>query len=155
KPAGVDAYRLDVLATDMFGLADHLGGKVFQVVGHDWGAAVAWRMAELDPDRLRRMVAINAPHAALWLSAMREDPAQRRKSAYVRFFRLPWLPELLLKRGRHGVLARAFASSRRQEAFGADVLEAYRAAWGQSGALTGMLNWYRALFRQELRLPRP
>jgi len=71
KPEGADAYRLSVAAADIFGLASVLGRERFHVVGHDWGAAVVWTMAGLDPKRLMSVTMIQAPHPAVWLTAMR------------------------------------------------------------------------------------
>jgi pimeloyl-ACP methyl ester carboxylesterase len=153
KPRGVDAYRLDRLADDIFDLADALGGEAFQVVGHDWGASVAWWMATRRPARLRRMVALSAPHPAVWRRAMAEDRAQRQKSRYVQMLRLPWLPEALIKAGGYSGLAKAFATAARPEAFGPEILAEYQSAWRRPGALTATLNWYRALFRQDLPMP--
>ena len=73
KPQGVAAYRLDLLADDIFALADALGRKTFRVVGHDWGSAVAWWMATRNPVRLERLVTMDAPHPAVWMSAVRDD----------------------------------------------------------------------------------
>jgi epoxide hydrolase 4 len=154
KPLGVDAYELEILADDIAGLASALGRETFQVVGHDWGGLVAWSLASQHPARLERMVVLNAAHPAIWLRAMKIDPEQRRRSGYVRFLQLPWLPELLLRlRGYQGV-AKGFASAR-PEAFTADVMQNYREAWSTAGALTGMLNWYRAIFRHPMPMPAP
>ncbi len=67
--------------------------------------------------------------------------------------RLPLLPELMVRSGNFQALVKAFESSIRPEAFGAEVLNTYRAAWAQPGAVTAMLNWYRALFCQALPVP--
>ncbi len=155
KPEGVEAYRLGVVAADVFALAGAFGRDRFHVVGHDWGAAVAWTMAGLDPNRLTSATMIQAPHPAVWLKAMRDDPEQRHKSRYVRILRMPWLSEMSLKLGNFAGLARAFKTSTRPEAFPPEALEAYRGAWRQPGALTGMLNWYRALFLDEPAIPAP
>lgn len=155
KPKGVDAYRLDSLAGDVFALADTLGRGRFQVVGHDWGASVAWWMAGLRPERLQRVAILNAPHPAIWKRAMTEDPEQRKKSRYVQLLRTPWLPELMVRAGGYKGLADAFQTAARPEAFGPEVMAAYHQAWRQPGALTGALNWYRALFRQPLPVPAP
>jgi pimeloyl-ACP methyl ester carboxylesterase len=98
---------------------------------------------------------LQAPHPAIWLQAIRNDPDQRQKSRYVEILRLPWLSEMALKINNYSGLARAFRTSTRPEAFRPDALEAYREAWGQSGALTTMLNWYRALFVDEPATPAP
>jgi epoxide hydrolase 4 len=154
KPLGIDAYQLEVLADDIAGLASALGRETFQVVGHDWGGSVAWSLASRHPSRLERMVALNAPHPAVWLRAMKVHPEQRRKSGYVRFLQLPWLPELLLRFGGYRGVAKAFATAR-PEAFTASVMQAYREAWSRPGALTGMLNWYRAILRKPMPMPEP
>ena len=153
KPLGVEAYRLDVAAADVFALADVFGRRAFHVVGHDWGAAVAWRMAVLDPDRLLSAAMLQAPHPAVWRRAMREDRDQRQKSRYVQILRLPWLSEMALKLGDYAALVKAFRSSTRPEAFTPEILETYRGAWRQPGAITSMLNWYRALFVHEPPMP--
>ena len=79
KPRGIDAYRLDAFTDDIANLASALGRETFQSVGHDWGGSVAWSIASR-PARLQRMVVLNAPHPAVWIDAMRNDPDQRRKS---------------------------------------------------------------------------
>src|SRR5258706_15116171 len=84
KPKGVAEFDLDRLAGDVIGLANALGADQFSVVGHDWGAAVAWWIAELFSERVRRLVIMNAPHPALWPSAMDPGPEQRQLSPYVR-----------------------------------------------------------------------
>ncbi|MGO8921286.1 MAG: alpha/beta fold hydrolase [Stellaceae bacterium] len=150
KPRDVGAYDLDRATADVLALADRLGRRRFSVVGHDWGAAVGWWLATRFPDRLERLAALNAPHPAVWREAMRSDPAQRRKSRYVQFFRLPYLPELLLRRRDFAALRQGLATASRPDAFGEADLARYRAAWSVPGALTGMLNWYRALLRTEL-----
>ena len=155
KPAGAEAYRLDVAASDVFGLADAFGRETFHVVGHDWGAAVAWTMASANSGRLVSAAMLQAPHPAVWLRALRTDPDQRQRSRYVQMLRLPWLSEMALKIGNYSALARAFKTSTRPEAFPPEAIEAYREAWRQPGALTAMLNWYRALFVDEPRTPEP
>ena len=155
KPLGADAYRLQVAAGDVFGLADAFGRERFHVVGHNWGAAVAWTMASGGSSRLMSAAMLQAPHPAIWLRAIRTDPDQRQKSRYVQMLRLPWLSEMALKIGNYSALARAFKTSTRPEAFPPEALEAYREAWRQPGAITAMLNWYRALFVDEPRTPAP
>jgi pimeloyl-ACP methyl ester carboxylesterase len=155
KPTGVDAYRLDRLVGDVLALADALGRERFQLAGHDWGAAVSWMVAERAPERLERLVIFDAPHPALWKRAMTEDPAQRAKSRYVQMLRIPALPEMLVKLGGYSGLAKAFQTCTRPDAFTPEIMARYQAAWRQPGALTGTINWYRALFRQDLPVPAP
>jgi pimeloyl-ACP methyl ester carboxylesterase len=153
KPESIDSYDLDQLATDIVGLADHFRQEAFSIAGHDWGAAVGWRLAGQHPERVRRLAALNAPHPAVWLDGMRNNPAQKRKSRYVRLFQVPHVPEFLLRLGNYGALASGFRDSIRNEAFTAADLALYRRAWSQPGAITAMVNWYRAALRKRVMSP--
>ncbi|KAB7741252.1 alpha/beta fold hydrolase [Parvibaculum sedimenti] len=150
KPKGVAAYDLDKLAADVVALADHFGISRLKLIGHDWGASVAWWLATTRPDRLERIVVINAPHPALWLKAMREDKQQRRKSWYVQMFRLPWLPEAIMKARNFRGLADGLVRSSRPGTFHESDVAEYRKAWSQPGALTATVNWYRALLKKRM-----
>lgn len=145
KPASVFEYRIGVLARDVLALADAAGAPQFSLVGHDWGAALAWHLAATHPDRLRHLVVLNGPHpGTAGLHAMRH-PTQLLRSWYIGAFQLPVVPELLLRSGGFGALARMLEGSARPGAFPPGLLDTYRAQWAQPGALTAMLNWYRAL----------
>ena len=152
KPSGVEAYDLDWLAADVVGLADHFECRRFAVVGHDWGGAVGWWIATFQPERLERLVVMNAPHPSVWRKAMRINPEQRRRSRYVALFRLPRLPELLLRRNRFAALVRGLEQRATDDGLKQAELDRYRAAWAVPGALTAMINWYRAFMRRDLRL---
>jgi pimeloyl-ACP methyl ester carboxylesterase len=149
KPKGIESYDLDHLAADILGLADGFGDEKFAIAGHDWGASIGWWIAGQYPSRVRRLVALNAPHPAVWLDAMRNHPEQRRKSGYVRLFRIPYLPEFLISLDR-SALGKGFRDSIRPEAFTKADLEQYQKAWAQPGALTAMINYYRALLKKSL-----
>jgi epoxide hydrolase 4 len=155
RPQNVAAYDLDALSADIVGLADGLGRRTFSVVGHDWGGVVAWWIAAHHADRIERFAALNAPHPAAWLGGMRDIPEQRRMSWYIMAFRLPWLPEFLLRQRRFKALADAVRDTKRADACTAADLDAYRAAWAMPGALTGMVNWYRATARGKIDLDHP
>lgn len=101
------------------------------------------------------MAIINAPHPVLWRRAMRTNRAQRRKSWYVQIFRLPWLPELALRANNFKALAQSLVDSSRPGTFSAADLDVYRTAWAQPGALTAMINWYRALLRKRMPVELP
>lgn len=145
KPTGRRAYALDTLADDVLGLADALGRGRFAVVGHDWGGVVAWHLAARDPGRVERAAILNAPHPATLQRHMLAHPGQAARSWYVGFFQAPVLPELALGAGDFAVLGRALAATARPGTVTAEDAARYRAAWSQPGALTAMLNWYRAL----------
>lgn len=145
RPKGRDAYHLDVLARDVIALADAHGREKIALVGHDWGGLVAWWVAASYPERVERLVAINAPHPGVVRSFMRAHPGQMVRSLYVGFFQLPRLPETMLSANRHEALKQSMLRSSRPGAFAEGDWEVYREAWEKPGALTAMLNWYRAL----------
>ncbi len=145
KPTGVDAYRIETLAADIVALVTTLGRERARVVGHDWGGAVAWHLAEHHRDVVERVAILDAPHPAVFSTYLLRHPSQLGKSWYMAFFQLPWVPEALLKARNFEWLSQALTTTSRPGAFTADDLRIYRDAWAQPGALTGMLNWYRAL----------
>ena len=117
KPTGIAAYSLDQLAADVIGLVDAAGQATALLVGHDWGAAVAWWIASKYPARLARMVIINVPHGAVLMRHLRRNPAQIRKSWYMFFFQLPLLPEILIPSRNWHMLAQALKNSSRPGTF--------------------------------------
>lgn len=145
KPAGRQAYVLDTLADDVLGVADALGRERFAVVGHDWGGIVTWHLAGRNPGRIERAAVLNAPHPATVWRHMVAHPDQVARSSYVAFFQLPLLPEWALGAAGFASLRRTLVNTARPGSFTEDDLERYRQAWAQPGALTAMLNWYRAL----------
>ena len=92
KPDGIAAYTLDELAADVIGLIDAAGHERAFVVGHDWGAAVAWWVAAKYPERVARIVVINVPHLSVMKAQVRRSFTQMRKSWFVLFFQLCWPP---------------------------------------------------------------
>ena len=145
KPQGTDAYRIDVLASDVVALAHALGRPSAAVVGHDWGGLVAWHLLSEQPAFVRRAAILNAPHPASMVGYTLAHPTQALKSLYVAFFQLPWLPEAVLQANDHALLKWMLTGTSRPGTFGDDELEVYRQSWSMDGALTGMLAWYRAL----------
>ena len=145
KPKGRAAYHLDLLADDVLGLADALGRGRFAVVGHDWGGIVAWHLAARAGGRVERAAILNAPHPATVRSYMLAHPSQAARSWYVGFFQAPVVPEQLLSASDYAWLRRALDATARPGTFTPADAERYRAAWAQPGALTAMINWYRAL----------
>ncbi|MEJ1969049.1 MAG: alpha/beta hydrolase [Rhizomicrobium sp.] len=159
KPKGIASYDIDRLADDVVALAAHYTGEPFCLVGHDWGAVAAWWTATRSPERLRKLAVLNCPHPAVWRNAMDTDPVQRKASWYVRAFRIPWLPEVMLSAANFRALVCSLKES--VAPLSDEEAERYREAWRQPGALAGMLNWYRAILRHKfapivpgsLRLP--
>lgn len=145
RPQGVGAYALDLLADDVLALMSGLGGGPVPVVGHDWGGVVAWHLGARAPERVSRLVVINAPHPAAWGPYAARHPTQVLRSGYVAFFQLPLVPEAALGAANFAALKGALVRTSRPGTFTGPDLSRYRRAWGRPGALTGMLNWYRAL----------
>lgn len=153
KPRGVAAYRVETLASDVAGLLDTLQLERASVVGHDWGAVVAWWLALVRPERVSRLAILNVPHPAVMRRHLLSSPRQALRSWYVFFFQVPGLPERFLARDGFANLARAVRGGRRGSCNDQD-LAVYREAWAQPGALTAMVNWYRAALRSSgTRLP--
>ena len=149
KPRGTAAYNIDLLAADVIGLIDHLGVEQAAVVGHDWGAAVTWWAAMRHPSRIERAAVLNVPHPVVMRRELKSNFRQLRKSWYMFFFQIPWLPEALLTRNRCQPLLDSLVKTSRAGAFTPDDLEKYRAAFTQPGAVTAMINWYRAMMRSK------
>ncbi len=147
KPAGIASYDVDHLAADVVALARHYTNEPFHLVGHDWGAIAAWWTVTRYPAAIRSLAVLNGPHPAVWRNAMDNDPVQRRASWYVRAFAIPWLPEALMRSGNYRGLVAALRES--TAPLPEDEAERYREAWRQEGALTAMVNWYRAVLRRK------
>jgi epoxide hydrolase 4 len=153
KPSGAAAYALKELVSDVIAIADQLGQEKLFLAGHDWGAAVAWSAALLHPQRIAKLVVINVPHPSVMRRFMMKRARQMLRSWYIFFFQLPWLPEALFSACDFHVGERSLVRSSRPDTFSPEDLAQYRAAWSQPGALTGMINWYRALFRFRTKFP--
>ena len=135
RPEGVENYRIDHLIDDALAVG---GDAPFHVVGHDWGAAVAWHLAGRHPGRIRSLTALSVPHPIAFATALALPLAdQRQRSAYIAFFRQTDVAEETLLGG--GLAAMLTASG-----YPGDVDERVRAL-SEPGALTAALNWYRAI----------
>jgi epoxide hydrolase 4 len=149
KPRGRRAYRVDALADDIVGLIANFGVDSADVVGHDWGGGVAYATAMRHPAAVRRLAILNMPHPARMLAALR-TARQLRKSWYVFVYLLPALPEWLLARDDYSFAKRSLRAGARG-AFSDEDLDRYVEAWSQPGALTAMVNYYRASMRSSPR----
>jgi pimeloyl-ACP methyl ester carboxylesterase len=143
KPEGVENYTPDKPVGDLLALADHLGVDRFTLVGHDWGGAIAWMAALQNPQRVARLIIVNAPHPKVFQKSLFDDPEQRKASQYITRFRDTGLDKGLIGAGLERFFASTFAQHVVGGIAGADKA-AYMDEWGQPGAMTAMLNWYRA-----------
>jgi pimeloyl-ACP methyl ester carboxylesterase len=137
RPRGRRAYRSTELVADVVALLDEAGVDRAHVVGHDWGGAVAWKLAAEHPDRVASLTVLSTPHPAA-LAASLTASLQALRSWYMVAFQLPWLPEALLRRRLAPVL--------RGMGLPAERAEEYAGAMRDSRALTGAIAWYRALW---------
>jgi pimeloyl-ACP methyl ester carboxylesterase len=145
RPTGRKAYRLEHLVEDTAGLFDALGAKRRLLIAHDWGALVAWVFALEKRMPLDGLVIMNVPHPAAYARVIRQGPAQWLKSWYVLFFQLPVLPELALTAGGARAVGEAFRGMAVDKSrFPDAVLDHYRGNALRPGAVTAMVNYYRA-----------
>ncbi len=152
RPLGREAYRMEHLVADTAALFDALEerydpqrtGKRL-LIAHDWGALIAWQFAIERTRRLDGLVVMNVPHPGVFRRVIRSSPRQIARSWYVFFFQLPRLPELMLGASGARAVGRAFSSMAvDKSAFPEEVLEHFRAPAREPGALTAMINYYRA-----------
>jgi epoxide hydrolase 4 len=153
KPEGVGAYALGTLADDVLGLIDAAGREKAHLIAHDWGGAIAWWTAMRNPERILKLVVMNVPHPVAMQRHLLRSPPQILRSWYMIFFQLPALPELLLGRRGGETMAKLLLRTARPGAFTDDDIALYKRAWTQPGALTAMINYYRALPHDVRRRP--
>ena len=154
KPRGIKSYLVNELVKDVVGLIDALGYEKVNLAGHDWGASVAWTLAHKHPERLHRLGILNAPHPAVMRRFLQRDPDQLRRSWYVFLFQLPWLPEAGMRRKNWRGAELALRGSGRIHTFTKEDIGKYKEAWSQPGAMTAMINWYRAALRYPSWIPK-
>jgi len=148
RPARVEDYHIDRLSEDVAGLIEASGARTTLLIGHDWGGGIAWATAAATAlesrCHLSGLIIMNAPHPALFATGLFRWP-QIRRSWYVFAFQIPKLPEWALGRRRARAIAGAFRNMAvDKSSFPADVLEVYRHQALEPGALTAMVNYYRA-----------
>lgn len=131
-------YRLTELVADAVALIDAAGVGPVHVVGHDWGAAVAWGVAAERPDLVKTLSAVSVPHPLAFIQSMARS-GQALKSWYMLFFQLPWLPELLL-----GNKSRFIANLRGTGQSKANAARDF-ADLQRLGSARTALNWYRGM----------
>jgi len=145
KPAS--GYDLATLTADVRGVIEALGERQADIVGHDWGGLIAWTFAMREPDYLRRLVVLNAPHPATLTREWRH-PGQFRRSAYVGFFQLRGIAENSITRDNFSRLWRTFRSADRGRAWLTDEdIQRFVDAMARPGAVTAALSYYRQLLR--------
>jgi len=145
RPDEVEAYAAQNLAQVTADLMTALEIPVADVVGHDWGANVAWTLAAWHSDRVRSLTAVSVPHPAAYTVAYRTDPEQKERSGYIRLFWQAGKAEDVLLEDDARRLRRMLAGGEHATGVPAESIEEYVAVLSAPGALTAALNWYRAM----------
>jgi pimeloyl-ACP methyl ester carboxylesterase len=138
RPDQVADYRMDDLVGDVLAIADRLGWRRFDLVGHDWGAMVAWATAAAASDRVHTLTAVSVPHPDAFQYALRADPDQQQRSAYMQVFRSAGAERSLLADDAKK-LRRIYDFKIPEQH-----VDEYVRRLSEPGALTAALNWYRA-----------
>jgi pimeloyl-ACP methyl ester carboxylesterase len=152
KPQELDAYKTDRIVEDLIALADALDVGRFTLVGHDWGGAASWLAALRHSDRLSRLIIVNAPHPLVFQRSVIDDEAQRAASQYIRAFRNRGMEAGIAAMGFERFFEKSFSPHVDLRLISPIEREAYVSDWSQKGALTAMLNWYRA---SNIEVPEP
>jgi len=142
RPQEIAAYSMTSLANDVVTLANKVGFyKKFQLVGHDMGSLVGWTVATLYPDLIASWNAISVPDLPAYEWALKNDPAQQKKGSYVQVFQQPGAAEAMLEKDDHAVLRKLW------DGFDSETIATYLDIFSKPGAITAVVNWYRALFQ--------
>ena len=146
KPTEPEQYQMHYLVEDVRALAEHLGYHRFTLVAHDWGGFVAWNFAMAHPDCLDRLIIVNSPHTAIFRRELAQNLMQQQASTYMQLFRNPRAEAILSAKNYAKMTQMLFGSG----LFGSEEeTQSYITAWSQPGALTGGLNYYRAMTGQK------
>jgi pimeloyl-ACP methyl ester carboxylesterase len=145
RPDEVDAYAMTNLAQVTADLMTAMDVPRADVVGHDWGANVAWTMGAWHPDRVRSLTAVSVPHPAAYTAAFRADPEQKERSSYIRLFWQAGKAEEVLLADDARRLRRMLSGGDQDSGVPAEAIDEYVAVLSAPGALTAALNWYRAM----------
>jgi pimeloyl-ACP methyl ester carboxylesterase len=139
-PAGAGAYAIERLVADVLAVADHFEAERFALVGHDWGGVVAWCAAARHPERVSRLVVLNAPHPTLLQAALDENPEQQAASSYVAAFTAPGVEAGLTPERLWDAV---FSADETRGLIGPAEKAELLASWSRPGAIAAMLSWYR------------
>ncbi len=150
KPKGLGAYQMTELVKDIEAVVQGLGYERCTLVGHDWGGIIAWSFAYTCRHRLDRLIVMNLPHLAKFAEGLR-TPQQLIRSWYILLFHLPWLPEFLLQAADYQSIEKLFRDMAVDKSAFTDAdIKAFKTAAAKRGALTAMMNYYRAAFSPKL-----
>jgi pimeloyl-ACP methyl ester carboxylesterase len=156
KPEAVAAYTLDQTSDDVRGLIEAAGVEKAYVIGHDWGAGVTWRFGQRYPQYIHKMITLNTPHNSVFRKYMRTHGQQFRRSWYMFYFQLPFLPQWTISAMNWKPFANTVKNSANPGSFTDADLTEYRQAWAKTGDGSSMIAWYRAAMQVRVqKLPSP
>ncbi|MGD1715845.1 alpha/beta fold hydrolase [Dapis sp. BLCC M172] len=139
-----NGYDLDTLAADIRGLIERLGYVKAHIVGHDWGGAIAWHLAQKFPEYLNRLAILNAAHPQKLIQELAGNVDQIRRSWYILAFQVPGIPEWLIQQNLREFIKGIFQGQAiRKSAFTTEITQIYQAALEKPGALVAAINHYR------------
>lgn len=144
KPPAIEDYAVPKLVADVFALADALGIDRFTLAAHDWGGAVGWAAALSNQERIERLMICNAPHPYIFQKTLIENLPQREASQYIRLFRDDTIDREIAEKGLAWFFDDRFRDHLASATATAEDRAAYLDEWSVPGAMTAMLNWYRA-----------
>ena len=155
RPKNVSDYDTKNLIDDLFSIATKLGIEKFHLVGHDWGAAIGWAATMSKPERILTYSALSIPHSLAFFSALKNNKSQRKKSRYILFFQIPWIPEMILISMNLFFLKRWIIHLMPHEH-----QKEYFSVFSEFGAMNSVLKYYRAMgkskkfdYQPEIMLP--
>ncbi len=138
RPLSVNEYKIDKLSQDVIDIANAFNADKFHLVGHDWGSAIGWFLCSLYGNRIITYTPLSVPHLDAFGDAIKNDKIQKKKSFYLKWFRLRFIPEFYFKILNYKNLKYLWKSSDKKE------INSYIKVFSQKNALTTALNWYRA-----------
>jgi pimeloyl-ACP methyl ester carboxylesterase len=147
KPSAVKDYHIDLLAHDVIHLVQMLRKKKVYLVGHDWGAVVAWHLAIVYPQYFIKIGILNVPHPVVFLKNIKRNFNQLLKSWYMLFFQIPWLPEAGARLTKYYFFKQGMKNTANVGTFDEADIAQYQQAWAHENSLKYMIHWYRAAFR--------
>jgi len=140
-PKGKKHYSLDKLAKDVLDISEFLNKPKFHLVGHDWGAAIGWKVVHDYKDRILSWTGISVPHLQAFGKAIVADQEQSKMSQYIKNFQLPYLPEIQIRKNDFRLFKKLWKNSDSNE------IDDYLEVFGNPKQLTASLNYYRSNYK--------
>lgn len=137
-PRGKRNYALENLAEDVLAIARSEGKSRFHLIGHDWGAAIGWKVVHDHPETILSWTGMSVPHLQAFFGAIANDKDQQKKSRYIRAFQIPFLPEYNIRKNDFAIFKKLWKNSSETE------VNDYLSVFRNRRNLTAALNYYRA-----------